>query len=518
MSSHSVRAAGLATVFFTALLVVGLTSRAEGPQTHAGESSMRQRYDAAYRLQSSGDISGADREHTAFLVGALGKMANGYANIGDYAHAAPIYEEAIALSPADFTLLRDYAGAAIDAEDPAKAQSLLETALEHIPAGASDAQRGEAHRMLGDALLALNRNDPAIEQYRSAAALDAGFDDLYALANALLESDGDGTAAPVFARITALFGDTAAVRMQIGRAYALARLYPKAIEEFRKAIEKDPGLAGVHYSLGAAYMSNSEKDLSLAQAEFRKELALHPKDSLAYPQLAHIALTHQDFHEAELDLRRATIASPRNPDNFMELGKIYLHGERLREAEAAFRQAIAVTQDPARKRYAIQSAHYELGRLLVAAGNKTEGEQELKISDEMLDRRRQQDEGIMSGKTVVSARVEKLNNVGPGELEAVKSAHREFAPLIAGSYNNLGVHAAIAGDYAKASTDFQHAAEWNPALPGVESNWGRAAFAAHRCTEAVEPLQRAVAANPADIELHTMLDECRQSLSAPGQP
>ena len=85
-----------------------------------------------------------------------------------------------------------------------------------------------------------------------------------------------------------------------------------------------------------------------------------------------------------------------------------------------------------------------------------------------------------------------------------------MAPLLAGSYNNLGVHAAMASDFPHAEASFQLAAQWDPALQGVYANWGRAAFAAHDFTQAIAPLERAIAAHPEDTELKAMLDECRR--------
>jgi hypothetical protein len=86
---------------------------------------MRQHYDAAYRYQSSGDLARADLEHAFFLVAALRHIANFNANTGDYAHAVPLYDEAIALSPSDFALLMDYAGASLDATRCVHSQPLL---------------------------------------------------------------------------------------------------------------------------------------------------------------------------------------------------------------------------------------------------------------------------------------------------------------------------------------------------------------------------------------------------------
>jgi Flp pilus assembly protein TadD len=102
----------------------------------------------------------------------------------------------------------------------------------------------------------------------------------------------------------------------------------------------------------------------------------------------------------------------------------------------------------------------------------------------------------------------------PAETEELKTFAKQTGPLIAGSYNNLGVHAAMREEFAKAAGYFQLAAKWNPTLSGVDSNWGRAAFAAHDCEQAIGPLRRALAAHPSDSEIHAMLDRCQEPASA----
>jgi len=79
-------------------------------------------------------------------------------------------------------------------------------------------------------------------------------------------------------------------------------------------------------------------------------------------------------------------------------------------------------------------------------------------------------------------------------MQESKTFAKQTGPLIAASYNNLGVHAAMKEEFAEAAGYFQAAAKWNPTLPGVDSNWGRAAFANHQCEQAIIPLHRALAA------------------------
>src|ERR1700722_328844 len=315
------------------------------------KSFMHQHYDAAYRFQSSGDLARADAEHRLFLVAALDHIANFYANTGDYAHAAPLYDEARTLSPTDFSLLMNYAGASLDAHDPKKAKSLVQVAGNLDIKSTTGQQKAEVHRVLGGAFRALGNSKAAIAQFDAAIAIDPSIDNFCALGNAVLEVNGPEAAAPIFAKVVAQFGDTAAVHMQIGRIYGMGGVPDLAIKEFKKAIAMDSRMPGAHYSLGAAYLANSEADFPTAEAEFHKELALHPNDTFSYPQLGQIALRRHDYHAAEIDYKRAVALNPLDADNFDELGKIYMETERPSDAEGALRKAIALTVDPARNNY-----------------------------------------------------------------------------------------------------------------------------------------------------------------------
>jgi tetratricopeptide (TPR) repeat protein len=482
------------------------------PATLSDKLSMHQHYDAAYRFQSAGDFARADVEHARFLVAALDHIANFHANTGDYAHAAPLYDEALALAPSDFSLLIDAAGASLDARDPKKARSFLQVAGDQDMKTTTARQKAEVHRMLGGALRALGETKAAIEKFQTAIAIDPTIENLCALGDAVLETNPDA-AAGIFAKVVAQFGDTAAVRMRIGRIYALGGLPGQAIEEFKKAVARDDKMPGAHYSLGAAYMSNSAKDFPKAEAEFHKELALHPNDTFSYPQLGQLALRRHDYREAEINYKRAITLNPLDADNFDELGKLYLETQRPSEAEAALRKAIALTVDPARNNYAIQRAYYRLGQLLLINGNTSEGERDLKVSEELLAKSDIEYGSKLSGEHVEQSPLERTRVATPGEMEELKTFTKQTGPLIAASYNNLGVHAAMKNDFATAAGYFQAAAKWNPTLSGVDSNWGRAAFAAHECEKAIGPLHRAIATHPSDSELHAMLNQCESTPS-----
>lgn len=492
----------------TGAVLFCLTGLAAGQATHsvsASDSGMREHYDLAYRLQAAGDVQGADREHRLFLEEALHHVANARANIGEYSRAASLYDEALRLNPADADLELDATKAAMDAEDPAKAERLASEALDQHP-DRDQARRALLLRIRAEALRGLGEQEKAIEQLKEAVALDPSFDNTYALANAYLWVGDKASGRRIFAQMLTSFGDTAILHMDFGRGYAEAAFYPEAIAEFQAAVAKNSQLRGLHYSLGASYMSQSgEAAYGLAEAEFRKELAIVPNDAFSFPQLGKIALARHQYREAAIDLSRAVALNPDNPDNDLLLAQLDSETNRIPDAIAALRKAIALTSDPSRNHYVIHAAHYQLGHLLIESGKTSEGRRELQIAEDQLTQSRNQDANTLNGKPQVQLPLETTRVPSAADKAADAAYEKSVAPLMAGSYNNLGVHAAMAGNYSGAATWFASAAEWNPELSGVNSNWGRAAFAAQDFAAAVVPLRCVLAVHPADQDTRAQL-------------
>jgi tetratricopeptide (TPR) repeat protein len=354
-----------------------MAARGQGAQIDLSAPSVMQRhYEAAFRLQQAGDASQADAEYKLFLGMALHRMANGHANLGDYARAATLYEEA----------------------------------------------------------------------------------------------------------------------------------FEGAVAEFTKAIEMDHSLKGAHYSLGATYlMQLSEQGYDKAEAEFRKEIAIDPNNSLVYTPLGRIALSRHKYAEAEADLNRAVELNRQSADAYLYLGKLYRETGRIPQAEAAFRKSIALTLDPSKDEYAVEQAHFWLGRLLIQSGNSAEGRKEMDISQNLLYLKEQRVQSRLAGKSTLQAPLEKTHEADPGDLVKQKAFEKQVGPPIASSYDNLGVNAANASDFANASRYFEQAAQWNPSLSDADRNWGRAAFAAKEYEKAVGPLSRTLALHPENPDVRSML-------------
>jgi tetratricopeptide (TPR) repeat protein len=498
------------------LVLLLITSATLCGQTQNHESfgggSLGQHYYDAQKLQQAGKLSEAAEQYHAFLADALGELAMGYSLVPDYTHAAPLFDEALALDADSPSLLLTYAQTALAQDDLAHAKTLATEFIRKYPGDREKLAR--AHQVLGRTLLKLNQDQEAKKELEAAVALDPTFANGYDLAVACLDLDDEKCAVQIFTEMQTSFGDTAEIHMAFGRAYGDSDFQPRAITEFRRAIELNPHLPGAHYLLAAVLLAtgSDESPLEAAEAELKKELAISPQDSMTYAALGKIAVTRNHYPEAETYLKKAIALGPQSPDPYLYMGQLYFNTNRFAEAETALRQCIRLTTDVSRNRYQVQRAHYLLGRLLMKNGQQDAAHKEMEISRDLADKTLAQDKGKLAGlmDTSVSqdaptpateakaSQPPAATTADPVALHKVEAMKEQVSPAVADSYNNLGAIAATNANYSGAITYFQRAAVWNPSLEGLDYNWGRAAFAGSQFADAVMPLSRYLKTHPDD--------------------
>jgi tetratricopeptide (TPR) repeat protein len=466
----------------------------------APTTALQQMYEAAQSAQSAGDLPRAAQNYQVFIANALERFADGYMRAGDYSSGAKFFEEALAVEPESVAagLRLAYAQAALLARDIPTAKAQAQAVV------AADSKNSVARLILGEALLQTDENDEARKQLEAAVAIDPNYKNGLALATAYLALSDTKDASRLFGEMSAGFGNTAAIHLDFGRAYAEAGDPDLAIVEFKKAIALNPRLPEAHYCLGASYLlSQGQVGFPEAVKQFHRELGLNPNDYFSLAQLGYVAFTERRFAEAETDLRRAAALDPRNPDNPLLLGQVYLQLNRPADAEKQLRKSIALTTDLSRNHYQVQRAHYLLGRLLVQTGHLDEAKTEMQISAGLLKQNLVHDQaklkGALMGEAASIAPFEHGPDQAPMDIKArqeLEAFTARAAPAIADSYNNLGAIAAGANEFATATGYFEKAAKWNPSLEGLDYNWGRAAFSANFYAQAVPPLTRYLAAHP----------------------
>ena len=481
----------------------------------SGRGSLQQHYNQAQELQGTGKLNEAAQQYRAFLADALGELAMGYGLMRDYTQAAPLFDEALAVGPDSPTLLLDYARTALILGDLARANTLATEFIQRYPGNRE--QLAQAHQVLGRTLLKQNRNQEARKELEAAVALDPTFPNGYDLAVACLDLDDEKCAVQIFTEMEKSFGDTAEIHMAFGRAYGDSDFQPRAVTEFRRAIEEDPRLPGAHYLLASVLLATGDDQSHLegAETELKKELVISPRDSMTYAALGKIAVSRQNYAEAEANLKKAVLYGPKSPDAYLYLGQMYFATNRSSEAETALRQSIDLTTDVSRNRYQIQKAHFLLGRILMQKGQQDAAHTEMNISRDLANKTLAQDKSKLAGLLDSSGSQDAQDpstaspvsapTADPAAVHKIEVSREQLKRPVADSYNNLGAIAATNNDYSDAVRYFEHAFLWNPSLEGLDYNWGRAAFAGSRFADAIAPLSRYLKAHPDDIGARSVL-------------
>jgi tetratricopeptide (TPR) repeat protein len=492
---------------------------AQSEAAGGGASILQQRYDAAQRYQAANDLEHAAQQYRIFLSDALGQIALGYASAGEYDKAAADFDEALRLVP-DFPMMQlAYARAAVDNGRDERARLLAADLVARYPKNVKVCAGADA--VLGKALLKLDKSMEAKQAFEAAVALDPTFENGYELAVADLNLGDEKGAAKIFSEMVASYGDTAELHLYFGQAYGNSDFQADAVEELKQAIAKNDRLPGAHYALAALYLATSgSSKLVEAESELRKEIEVSPKNAAAYAALGHLLAGQGERTEpnapAEEDLKRATELDPTSPDGFLYLGQYYAERKEAEKAEAALRQSIVLTVDVSRNAYQVQKAHYLLGRLLMQAGKVDEGKREIEISQQLMQENLSRDQNRLSeylqdrSKDEAAAAPAIPMDVGKKatNLEAERETlafEKQIGPALADSYNNLGAIAGGEGQYREAMVSFQHAAQWNAALPGLDANLGRAAYEAGALAEAEAPLTRQLQQHPEADDVRAML-------------
>jgi tetratricopeptide (TPR) repeat protein len=506
--------------FATVLLLAGvLVSCAAAQIDMDGQPNvgaiLQRHYDAAQNFQQQGNLAQAAAEYRLLIGDSLAELALGEANLGEYTKAAPYFDGALALEPNSSEIRLAYARAAMEAGDLDHAQTVARQLL--TEEAGNPKGLAAAHEVLGGTLLKMNEDPQARQELEAAVGLDPSFDNAYNLAVACLDMDDEKCADRLFTGMEATYGDTPALHMQFGLAWGQSDFGPRAEEEFKKVIAEDPKFPEAHYCLAATYRDEHETATApLVEKEIKEDLAITPGDFLAWAALGKLAESQQNYAAAAKYLGQAIRLNPRNPDAWLYQGQMDYGLKQWAAAEKSLRHAIQLTTDPSRNRYQIRDAHYLLGRILTREGKEQEAAAQMGMVQKFIESSSARDRAELSGMqgqnvqgmggSPITLELKDAGvNADPAAIKRLADMQKRLAPMIADSYNNLGVIAATNRDFSRASAYFESASEWNPAMPGLNLNWGQAAFSAGEFGTAVTPLTDYLRAHPDDIHMRATL-------------
>lgn len=156
--------------------------------------------------------------------------------------------------------------------------------------------------------------------------------------------------------------------------------FDDAAAEYRRIIEMNPKLPGMHYRLGRVLLEGpkSAQTEQTARQEFEAELKLNPEDALSEYELGELARKARQWNEAIEHFGRAARFDPTLTDALVGLGKALLSAGRVEEA-------VAPLQDAARLAPEDMVAHYQLALAYRRLGRQEDSDREQALYDKLHD-------------------------------------------------------------------------------------------------------------------------------------
>ena len=251
----------------------------------------------------------AYREHLARNPGdarARSNLGAALAALGRYEEAIQTYREALGLAPGDPVIRMNLALAFYKSADIPQAAEELE--------GLHREQASDLRTtlLLADCRLRLGAYETVVGLLQPLEAADPDNQAvLYMLGMALIRS---GRAGEGQSRVERLMqgGDTAAAHYLLGTASFMSREYPRALQDFSKALALDPALPSLRSYYGQALLFTGDPEA--AERELRQALAADPNDYEANYYLASILAVRQRAGEARPLAEHALLLRPASED------------------------------------------------------------------------------------------------------------------------------------------------------------------------------------------------------------
>lgn len=503
----------------------------------AAPGELARRIAAASAARDSGDTVATSQANERLIATALRELATLRSNESAYPQAIELYQSSLKFE--------DVPGTRIDL---AVAQSRAGHYDEAIKIAkeirSSNPGNIRADKLLGSSLVQKGDYAQAVESFTRIANADPSVENLYALANCLLQTRKAADklrAEKVFEQMKTSAGDSGSLHVLFGRAYRDSEDMPSAVREFQRAIAIDPKTPHAHYFLGLAQLALNEwKPTPEAQAEMKKEVEYYPRDYLANYMAGFLASGERQYDEAHTYLKAASEIDPSSPEPFLYMGlDAYSQGD-MKHAEEMLREAVKLTgTNEARSNYQIRRAYVDLGRILATSGRKEEADTFLAKARDLQNKTMEQSQqsiatmtlagGAGSAAAVVpitrqqenakapglQTNAESIYAVGASALSLTKLTPEQRAQAdeqekllratLGLAFNDLATSEAIRKDYAEALVHYQQAERWDSSLAGLQKNLGLSAFRGGDYQEAARAFSQVLQQQPESAGVRAML-------------
>jgi len=157
--------------------------------------------------------------------------------------------------------------------------------------------------------------------------------------------------------------------------------WPEAVAIYRKILEENPKLRGIHYRLGRAALSQPESPTSTqdARKEFEQELAIDPVNAGAEFWLGEIARLDGQGDDAIAHFAAAAKIDPHFGDAFLSLGTALNSAGRYEQAIPQLEHYVKAAPDNL-------AGHYQLSIAYARTGRKEDAVREMTLHQQLFEK------------------------------------------------------------------------------------------------------------------------------------
>lgn len=404
------------------------------------------------------------------------RLGDLYRRQGEATKAGTAYRRAVQLKPRQ---AEPYDGLGRIHEENGAYEAAIEAYRRAADRHTADADRALSLARLADLYRRLERDEAAIDAYRSVVQLTPAY-------------------APAW--------------HQLGQLYLRLERVDEALTPLKRAVELDPTDGWSHHRLGYVYAEQGEPDRAIAH--YRQAVERHQSDeerAAAWYQLGRLYQEHQRDDEAIEAYEQTLALEPERAAAWERLADLHRRQNRPDEAIETYREAIELDPAPA-------WPYHKLGLIYADRG---ETETAIHYYRQAIDRHRTGPDRAVSWNNLGNA-CKSLNRYD----EAIEAYRRalELDPACPWPYHNLAFVYAEQGLYDQAIPLYRRAIEQQPLDRSRAVSWDGLANVftiLGRFDEAIEAYQQAIELDPAYAlpwhslgQIHQALGRSEEALTA----
>jgi len=151
--------------------------------------------------------------------------------------------------------------------------------------------------------------------------------------------------------------------------------WDKAAAEYKRILEQNPRVPGIHYRLGRIFLAMTPADAENAKKEFDAELQIDPSNASAEFMLGEMERQAGQWDQAAGHFLRASKIDEGFSEAYLALGMSL-------NSAGKFPDAVAPLQTYVKMQPADPAGHYQLGTAYARTGHKLEAEKEMALQRE----------------------------------------------------------------------------------------------------------------------------------------